>query len=147
MNTFSLKASECKQDWIKVDAKGMILGRLASLVAHRLKGKHKATYTPHMMCGDKVVIINCDLVALSGKKKKQKIYYRHTGYMGGLKKTTYEHLKDKKFAVEEAIKCMLKKSTQRNAIMKNMRLYNSDEEVKQTNFVFKADIKMEHNNG
>lgn len=142
MKTFSLKTADCSQDWVKIDAEGMILGRMACMVAQRLKGKHKPTYTPHMMCGDKIVIINCDKVVLTGKKCDKKIYYRHTGYMGGLKETKYQHLKDKRYAVEKAIERMLNKSPQRSAMMRNLRLYNSGEEIKQQGVKFVQEIKV-----
>jgi large subunit ribosomal protein L13 len=88
MKTYSAKPSEVEQKWFLVDAEGLVLGRLASVVAKILRGKHKPTFTPHIDCGDNVVIINAEKVALTGKKLSDKIYYRHTGYVGGIKSTT-----------------------------------------------------------
>ena len=89
--TYSMKASEIDKKWFVIDATGLVLGRLASIIAMRLRGKHKPTFTPHMDCGDFIVVINADKVALTGRKaerKDGKIYYRHTGYAGGIKQTT-----------------------------------------------------------
>lgn len=91
MKTFSAKPSDIKKDWLLIDASGLVLGRLAAEVSMILRGKHKASYTPHMDCGDNVVIINADKIILTGNKaatKDGKIYYRHTGFPGGIKDTT-----------------------------------------------------------
>ncbi len=91
VTTYSAKPSEIEKKWLVIDASGVVVGRLASEIAKILRGKHKPTYTPHMDCGDNVVVINADLVHLSGKKtalKDGKIYYRHTGFPGGIKETT-----------------------------------------------------------
>lgn len=88
MATYSAKPSEVEKGWLLIDAEGMVLGRLASFVANRLRGKHKPMFTPHIDTGDHVVIINADKVELTGKKRGQKTYYRHTGYPGGIKDTT-----------------------------------------------------------
>lgn len=111
MTTFMAKAATVERKWYLVDAEGMVLGRLASQVAHILRGKHKPTYTPHTDTGDHVIIINADKVVLTGRKLDQKIYYHHTGYPGGLKKTPYRKLMQDKpeFAVKHAIVGMLPK--------------------------------------
>ena len=88
MKTFSAKAKEVKQDWYVVDASGKVLGRLASEIAVRLRGKHKAIYTPHVDTGDFIVVVNAQKISLSGKKLTDKMYYSHSGYQGGLKETT-----------------------------------------------------------
>ena len=88
MKTFSAKAKEVKQDWYVVDASGKVLGRLASEIAVRLRGKHKAIYTPHVDTGDFIVVVNAQKISLSGKKLTDKMYYSHSGYPGGLKETT-----------------------------------------------------------
>jgi large subunit ribosomal protein L13 len=88
MKTYSAKPSEIKKKWLLIDAEGLVLGRLASDVANVLRGKHKATYTPHMDCGDYVVIVNADRIRLTGKKDEQKKYFWHTGYPGGIKEVT-----------------------------------------------------------
>ncbi len=88
MKTFSAKAEETKQDWYVVDASGKILGRLASEIALRLRGKHKAIYTPHVDCGDFIVVVNAEKITLTGKKLTDKIYYAYSGYPGGLRETS-----------------------------------------------------------
>ena len=88
MTTFSAKAHEVNRDWYVVDAEGKTLGRLATEVARRLRGKHKPTYTPHMDCGDHIIVINADKIQLTGRKRTDKMYYRHTGYPGGIKSRT-----------------------------------------------------------
>ena len=85
MSTYSAKASEIKKDWVLIDAEGLVVGRLAAVIATRLRGKHKPTYTPHMDCGDNVVVINAEKVVLTGNKMKGKIFHYHTGYPGGIK--------------------------------------------------------------
>ena len=85
MSTYSAKASEIKKDWVLIDAEGLVVGRLASVIATRLRGKHKPSYTPHMDCGDNVVVINAEKVVLTGNKMKGKIFYYHTGFPGGIK--------------------------------------------------------------
>src|ERR1700748_3942707 len=88
MKTYSAKASEIEKKWILVDAEGLVVGRLASILALRLRGKHKTTFTPHMDCGDNIVVINTAKVVLTGNKLKDKTYYHHTGYIGGIKERT-----------------------------------------------------------
>ena len=88
MQTFSAKPAEVEKKWVLIDAKGLVVGRLATLVAMRLRGKHLPTYTPHVDCGDNVIIINADKVVLTGRKREQKMYYHHTGYIGGIKERT-----------------------------------------------------------
>src|SRR6185312_9195073 len=82
MKTYSAKASEIDKKWILIDAEGLVVGRLASIIAMRLRGKHKPTYTPHMDCGDNVIVVNAAKVVLTGQKLKKKVYYHHTGYIG-----------------------------------------------------------------
>ena len=88
MKTYSMKASEIQKEWVLIDAEGLILGRMASIVANILRGKHKPTFTPHMDCGDNVIIINADKIALTGKKLENKKFFWHTGYIGGVKMRT-----------------------------------------------------------
>ena len=85
MKTYSAKPTEIEKKWILIDAEGLVVGRLVSIIALRLRGKHKVTYTPHMDCGDNVIVINADKIRFTGNKLKGKIYYRHTGYAGGIK--------------------------------------------------------------
>jgi large subunit ribosomal protein L13 len=88
MKTFSIKAGEIDKKWIVIDAEGVVLGRLASIVAMRLRGKHKPTFTPHMDMGDNVIVVNARKVQLTGNKRADKVYHRHTGYPGGIKSVT-----------------------------------------------------------
>jgi large subunit ribosomal protein L13 len=88
MNTYSAKPTEIERKWCVVDAKGLVLGRMASIISMRLRGKHKPTYTPHMDCGDHIIVINADKIQLTGRKRSDKVYYRHTGYPGGIKSRT-----------------------------------------------------------
>ena len=95
MKTFSLKKEQIKKNWVLIDAKNAVLGRLAALSANILRGKNKPEYTPNQDCGDNLVIINSDQVVLTGKKPQDKIYYKHTGYPGGLKETNTIKMKQK----------------------------------------------------
>ena len=88
MKTYSAKASEIEKKWIVIDAEGLVVGRLASIIAMRLRGKHKPSFTPHMDCGDNVIVINAAKILLTGQKLKKKVYYHHTGYIGGIKERT-----------------------------------------------------------
>ena len=88
MSTYSAKPSEIERAWCVVDAEGLVLGRMASIISMRLRGKHKPTYTPHMDCGDHVIVINADKIQLTGRKRSDKVYFRHTGYPGGIKSRT-----------------------------------------------------------
>jgi ribosomal protein L13 len=97
MKTLSLKPAEVEKKWVVIDATGLVVGRLASIVAMRLRGKHKANYTPHVDCGDNVIIINADKVVLTGNKRDQKVYYHHTGYPGGIKERSARHILEGRF--------------------------------------------------
>ena len=88
MKTYSAKPAEIDKKWVLIDAEGLVVGRLASLIAMRLRGKHKPTYTPHIDCGDNVIVINAEKVVLTGNKLKEKVYHWHTGYIGGIKERT-----------------------------------------------------------
>jgi large subunit ribosomal protein L13 len=114
MKTYSAKHKDLENNWWVIDAKGLVLGRLAAQTAMLLRGKHKPTYTPHMNCGDHVVIINADKIQIKGKKMTDKIYYRHTGFPGGIKETTPAKILGGKFpqrVVEQAILRMLPKES------------------------------------
>tara|TARA_B100000575_G_scaffold125605_1_gene100247 strand:+ start:568 stop:1026 length:459 start_codon:yes stop_codon:yes gene_type:complete len=108
MKTFSLKKENIKKKWILIDAKDAVLGRLAVISANILRGKNKPQYTPNQDCGDNLIIINSDFVQLKGKKSENKIYYRHTGFPGGIKQTTPNKLKEKNKS-EEIIKLAIKR--------------------------------------
>ena len=125
MNTYMAKASDVQRKWYVVDAEGVVLGRLASQVASILRGKNKPTYTPHVDTGDYVIILNADKVVLTGKKLDQKIYYKHTGYVGGLKETPYRRLLNEKpeFAIQHAVIGMLPKGPLGYAMLKKLHVY------------------------
>jgi len=130
VNTLSYKTISANKDtvnkeWVIVDAEGAALGRLATVVASTLRGKHKTNFTPHVDCGDNVIVINADKVTLSGNKWADKQYVRHTGYPGGQRSVTAQNLLKKKpiSLVEEAVKGMLPKNRLGKAIYKNMHIY------------------------
>lgn len=125
MKTFSAKTETVERDWFLIDAEGKALGRLASEIARRLRGKHKAVYTPHVDTGDYIVVINAEKVAVSGNKAKDKMYYRHSGYMGGLKKINFEDLIQKapEQVIETAVKGMLPKNPLGRAMFRKLKVY------------------------
>ena len=126
MKTYSAKPSEIEKKWILIDADGLVVGRLASLVAMRLRGKHKPSYTPHMDCGDNVIIINAAKALLTGDKLKKKTYYHHTGYIGGIKERTAGEIMRGKFperVVEKAIERMIPRGPLGRMQMGNLRVY------------------------
>ena len=125
MKTYSAKPVEITHDWYIVDADGMRLGRLATLVANHLIGKHKPTYTPHMEGGDNVVIINAEKITVTGNKLSDKKYYRHSGYPGGLTETNLEKLlaTHPTRAIEYAVKGMLPKNRLQAIRMKRLRVF------------------------
>lgn len=129
MNTFMANAQNIERKWFVVDADGMALGRLASQVANILRGKHKPIYTPHVDTGDYVIIINADKTKLTGKKLDQKIYYHHSGYVGGLKETKYRKLMSDKpdFAVRHAVVGMLPKGPLGRQMAKKLHIYAGTE--------------------
>ena len=126
-------AATVERKWYVVDAAGAPLGRLASQVAAILRGKHKPTFTPNVDCGDYVIVINCDKVALTGKKMEKKLYTYHTGYIGGLKQTPYGEMIAKKsdVVVMEAVKGMLPKNTLGKNMLKKLRVYKGAEHKQQ----------------
>ena len=129
MKTFMAKKSDVKRDWYVIDAEGQTLGRLASKVATVLRGKHKAIYTPHVDCGDYVIVINAEKVKLTGNKLDQKMYYNHSGYPGGLRERTAREMKEKYPVemVERAIKGMLPKGRLGRQMYKKLFVYAGSE--------------------
>jgi large subunit ribosomal protein L13 len=129
--TASLKPADVEKKWIVIDAQDAVVGRLASFIAMRLRGKHRPDFTPHVDCGDFVVVVNADKVKLTGRKLVQKTYYWHTGYPGGIKERTAGKILDGKFperVLEKAVERMLpKESPLARAQMTHLRLYNSAE--------------------
>ena len=130
MKTFSAKPAEVTKKWVLIDAKGLVVGRLATLVAMRLRGKHLPTYTPHVDCGDHVVIINAAHVVLTGRKREQKVYYKHTGFIGGIKERTAKSILEGRFperVVEKAIERMIPRGPLGRAQMRALHLYAGSE--------------------
>jgi len=128
--TYSAKPNEIKHDWVLIDADGLVLGRLAALVATRLRGKHKVTYTPHMDCGDNVIIINAEKVKLTGNKREDKTYYWHTGYPGGIKMQTPEDILSSKFPeriLKKAVERMMPSGPLANKQLKNLKVYSGSD--------------------
>ena len=130
MKTFVAKPAEVEKKWIVIDADGLVVGRLAALIATRLKGKHKAIYTPHVDCGDNIVVVNAEKVVLSGRKYEDKVYYRHTGHPGGIKMRTPRQIIEGKFperVLEKAVERMLKRGPLQRQLMRNLRIYKGGE--------------------
>ena len=129
MKTYVAKEQEIEKKWYLVDAKDMVLGRLATQIAVRLRGKHKPIFTPHADTGDFVVVINADKVALTGNKWDKKIYYRHSGYMGGLKQISARKLMEKKpdQVLYMAVKRMLPKNSLGRRQLKKLKIYAGSE--------------------
>ncbi|HBQ37068.1 MAG TPA: 50S ribosomal protein L13 [Rhodobacteraceae bacterium] len=126
MKTFSATPADIDKKWIIIDAEGVVLGRLASIIAMRLRGKHKPTFTPSMDMGDNVIVINADKIQLTGKKRSDKIYYWHTGHPGGIKQRTAEQILEGKFPeriVTKAVKNMLPGNRLSRVQMTNLRVY------------------------
>ena len=126
MQTYVAKPGELEKRWILIDGNGLVVGRLATLIAMRLKGKHKAAYTPHVDTGDNVIVINAEKVVFTGNKTEDKIYYRHTGYPGGIKMRTPLQLFDGKFPeriLQKAVERMLKRGPLQRKLMRNLKVY------------------------
>ncbi len=130
MKTYSAKPAEIEKKWFLIDADGLVLGRLASQVAKILRGKHKPSFTPHMDCGDNVVIVNAEKVRLTGNKRSAKTYYRHTGYPGGIKETTAERILEGKHperVILKAVERMVSRGPLGRQQMSNLRVYAGPE--------------------
>jgi large subunit ribosomal protein L13 len=129
MKTFSAKGHEVKRDWLVVDASEKVLGRLATEIARRLRGKHKAEYTPHVDTGDYIVVTNAEKVIVTGRKFKNKMYYRHTGYPGGIKSDSFEKLQARNPVriIELAVKGMLPKNPLGREMYRKLKVYAGNE--------------------
>ena len=130
MKTFSLRKEDVKKDWFIVDAQDVVLGRLAAIIATRIRGKHKPSYTPHVDCGDHIIVINADKVRITGKKREDKVYYRHTGYPGGIKSATAGEILSGKFperVLKKAVERMLPKGPLGRQVFTNLRVYTGSE--------------------
>ena len=128
MNTVSVRQQDVAHDWYVVDATGQTLGRLASEIARRLRGKHKAEYTPHVDTGDYIVVVNAEKIFVSGDKESKKIYYRHSGYPGGIKSTSVKKLRESKpeELLESAVKGMLPRNPLGRAVFRKLKVYAGD---------------------
>jgi large subunit ribosomal protein L13 len=149
MRTYSLKKSEVKKQWILINAKGLVLGRLASIISTKLRGKDKPEFTPHIDCGDHVIIINAEKVYLTSSKKiENKNYFRHTGFPGGIKKSTAKEILNSSFperVLQKAIKRMLPKNKLANQQIKNLKIYSGDNHPHQAQNPTLVDIKKLNN--
>ncbi len=125
MKTYYAKPLEVEREWVLIDATDQVLGRVASVAAQILKGKHKPQYTPHVDTGDFVIVINADKIKVTGAKAADKVYYRHSGYVGGLKSETFEEAMNKhpERVIEHAVKGMLPKNTLGRAMGKKLKVY------------------------
>lgn len=128
MKTVSVRQQDVAHDWYVVDATGQTLGRLASEIARRLRGKHKAEYTPHVDTGDYIIVVNAEKVFVSGSKETKKIYYRHSGYPGGIKSTSLKRLREAKpeELLEKAVKGMLPRNPLGRAVFRKLKVYAGD---------------------
>ncbi|RMD50068.1 MAG: 50S ribosomal protein L13 [Alphaproteobacteria bacterium] len=126
MKTYTAKPADIEKKWVVIDAEGVVLGRLAAIVATRLRGKHKPTFTPHMDMGDNVIVINADKVQLTGTKRDDKVYYWHTGYPGGIKSRTARQILEGEHperVVIKAVQRMLPKNRLGRKLLSNLRVY------------------------
>ncbi|KTD19685.1 50S ribosomal protein L13 [Legionella londiniensis] len=129
MNTYSAKPHEVKREWYVVDATDKTLGRLATEVARRLRGKHKAEYTPHVDTGDYVIVTNAEKITVTGRKYKEKMYYHHSGYPGGIKSISFDKLQEKNpvLIIERAVKGMLPKNPLGREMYRKLKVYAGTE--------------------
>jgi large subunit ribosomal protein L13 len=126
MSTFSAKPADIEKKWVVIDATGLVVGRLASIIAMRLRGKHKPTYTPHMDDGDNVIVINAAKVVLTGRKRDQKKYYHHTGFIGGIKERSAKSIFEGRFPeriLEKAVERMIPRGPLGRRQLGNLRVY------------------------
>jgi large subunit ribosomal protein L13 len=126
MKTLTAKPADIQKKWVLIDASGLVVGRLASIIAMRLRGKHRATYTPHVDCGDNVIVINAEKVVLTGRKLEQKVYHHHTGYPGGIKERKAKFILEGKFPeriLEKAVERMLDEGPLARKQFANLRVY------------------------
>ena len=144
MKTYSAKAKEIQKEWMLIDAEGLVVGRLAAIIANRLRGKHKPTFTPHMDCGDNIIVINCVKIAFTGKKRQDKTYYWHTGFAGGIKERNAHQFLDGKAperVLELAVQRMLPGASLKRQQMTNLRIYKGAEHPHEAQNPKKLDIK------
>jgi large subunit ribosomal protein L13 len=130
MKTYAAKPADVDKKWVMIDAQGLVVGRLASIIALRLRGKHKPTYTPHVDCGDNVVVVNAEKVVLTGRKLQQKVYRHHTGHIGGIKERSAKFIIEGRFPeriVEKAVERMLPRGPLGRVQLGNLRVYKGPE--------------------
>ncbi|HWM30215.1 MAG TPA: 50S ribosomal protein L13 [Methyloceanibacter sp.] len=143
MKTFSATPKDIEKSWILIDANGLVVGRLAVLIATRLRGKHKPSFTPHMDCGDNIVVINAGNIVLTGNKRADKVYYWHTGYPGGIKERSAEKILDGKHperVLQKAVERMVPRGPLGRKQMKNLRIYAGAEHPHEAQNPEKLDV-------
>ena len=143
MTTFSQKPADVVKKWVLIDAEGLVVGRLATVVANRLRGKHLPIYTPHVDCGDNVIIVNAAKAVLTGNKREKKVYYHHTGYVGHVKERTAREILEGRFperVVEKAIERMIPRGPLGRVQMGNLRVYPGAEHPHEAQQPEKVDI-------
>lgn len=143
MKTFSAKPAEIDKQWVVIDAEGLVVGRLAALIATRLRGKHKASFTPHVDCGDNVIVVNADRVVFTGRKRDDKVYHWHTGYPGGIKERTARFILEGKHperVVEKAVERMLPRGPLGRQQLRNLRVYAGPEHPHEAQQPVKLDV-------
>jgi large subunit ribosomal protein L13 len=129
MSTYFAKPGEIEKKWVVINAEGLVVGRLATIIAMRLKGKTKPGYTPHVDCGDNVIVINADKVVFTGKKTANKVYYWHTGHPGGVKSRTPKQILEGKFpgrVIEKAVERMIARGPMGRQLMRNLKVYSGE---------------------
>jgi large subunit ribosomal protein L13 len=144
MKTYSAKAKDIVKNWVLIDAEGLVVGRVATIIANRLRGKHKPTFTPHMDCGDNVIVINAEKIAFTGNKRTQKNYYWHTGFPGGIKERRADKILEGKHperVLEAAVKRMLPGASLKRQQMTNLRIYSGSAHPHEAQNPTKLDIK------
>ena len=143
MTTYSAKAADIEKKWVTIDATGLVVGRLASLVAMRLRGKHKPTYTPHVDDGDNVIVINAAKAVFTGRKREKKVYHKHTGYIGGIKEISAKSIFEGRFPeriLEKAVERMLPRGPLGRVQFGNLRVYPGPEHPHEAQKPEKLDI-------
>ncbi len=143
MKTYSAKPSEIEKKWVLIDASGLVVGRLASIIATRLRGKHKPTFTPHMDCGDNVIVVNASKVVFTGNKRMKKVYHWHTGHPGGVKSRTPDKILNGRFperVLAEAVRRMLPGYALKRRQLTNLRIYPGPEHPHEAQQPEKLDV-------
>ena len=143
MKTFNLKPADVQKKWVLIDADGLVLGRLATIIATRLRGKHLPTYTPHVDCGENIIVINAEKVRVTGNKLRDKIFYWHTGYPGGIKEASLGQRLGGKYperVIEKAVERMISRGPLQRQQMKNLRIFKGAEHPHEAQQPTKLDI-------